>query len=37
MKIVQLGHAKDQSLDICEGQSNYLLNEITQIVVCNEP
>lgn len=31
--IVQVGHAKDQRLDICEGQSSYLLHEITQIIV----
>lgn len=36
MKTAQIGRAKDQRLDICEGQSNYLLNEFNQIIVCNE-
>ena len=29
MKIVQIGHAKDQRLHIFEGQSNYLPNYYT--------
>lgn len=36
MKIVQIGHAKDQRLDICEGRNKYLLDEITKLKFYNK-
>ena len=36
MKIIQIGHAEDKRLDICEGQSNYLFSEIIQITTWNK-
>lgn len=34
MKRVQIGYAKDK--DICDSQSKYLLDDITQIIFCNK-